>query len=122
MGINYEKINEEVYKIALGLGYKVQIFDEMGNGPISNTENARYFELLPDGIMVAMPEENDRSEVIFYVGTKKDKIRFLDLINTTKVTLHMNGVEQTIRTFNQPEVRAKDISHLARARKELGGL
>lgn len=121
MGINYEKINDQVIKIARGLDYTVEMYDEMGTGPISNTKNARYVELMPDGIMLSLPDgsSSDRNEIVIYAGTKKDKIKFLDLINRTKVVAHMNGLEQTIRKFDQPQVRAHDLSHLARAKREM---
>ena len=120
MGLNYEKINDEIVKIARGLGYTVQMYDEMGSGPISSTRNVRYVELMPCGIMLGLPSvsSTERDEMIIYVGNTKDMARFLDLINRTKVVLHMNGVEQTIRKFDQPQVRAKDLAHLARAKRE----
>ena len=119
--INYEKVNDEFVKIARGLGYTIRMYDEMGSGPISNTKNARYVELMPDGIMFSLPSNSssDRHEIIIWAGTKKDTAKFLDLINRTKVVAHMNGLEQTIRKMNQPQVRAKDLSHLAKAKREL---
>lgn len=121
MGINYEKVNDEFVKIARGLGYTVEMYDEMGSGPIASSKNARYVELMPDGIMLGLPSgsNTDRDEIIVYVGTKKDMPRFLDLIHRIKVVAHMNALEITIRKFDQPQVRSKDLAHLARAKREI---
>ena len=122
MGINYEKVNDEFVKIARGLGYTIEMYDEMGNGPISSTKNAKYIELMPDGIMLGLPTGSnaDRDEIIIYAGTRKDMAKFLDLIHRCKIVAHMNGLEITIRKFDQPQVRAKDLAHLARAKREDG--
>ena len=120
MTINYEKVNDEFVKIARGLGYTIEMYDEIGNGPIASTKNAKYIELMPDGIMLGLPTGSnaDRDEIIIYAGSRKDMAKFLDLIHRSKIVAHMNGLEITIRKFDQPQVRAKDLAHLARAKRE----
>jgi hypothetical protein len=119
MAINYKKVNEEIVKVARGLGYTIKMFDEKGSGPIATAENARYIELAPDGIMISVPVGNSSEidEIYIYAGKKKDRSKFLSLIQKIKNIGHFNGLGMTIRTFETDKVSPAQFSDDARAAK-----
>src|SRR5574343_312404 len=119
MAINYKKVNEEIVKVARGIGYTIKMFDEKGSGPIATAENARYIELSLDGIMISVPVGNasEIDEIYIYAGKKKDRSKFLSLIQKIKNIGHFNGLGMTIRTFETDKVSPAQFSDDARAAK-----
>lgn len=120
MSINYKRVNEEIVKVARGLGYTIKMFDEKGSGPIATAENARYIELSPDGIMISVPVGNtsEVDEIYIYAGKKKDRSKFLSLIGKIKNIGHFNGLGMTIRTFETNKVAPAQFADSARSAKE----
>lgn len=120
MAVNYRRVNEEIVKVARGLGYTIKMFDEKGSGPISTAENARYIELSPDGIMISVPVGNSSEidEIYVYAGKKKDRSKFLTLIQKVKAIGHFNGLGMTIRSFDTNKVSPAQFADSARAARE----
>lgn len=121
MAISYEKINNEVFKIARGMGYSIKMFDENGNGPISNPELAMYMYLEPDGIMLSMPQGNstEYDEVLFYKGKLHDEMKFKNLIKRVRNVTRLYNVGITIREFGgDHKVSPDDFAHRVKADRE----
>jgi len=120
MSINYAKVNEELVKIARGLGYTIKMYDEKGDGPIADPVNAKFIYLEPDGIMIAVPTGNtsEHDEIYIYVGKKKDMSKFLTLIQRVKVASHFNGLGMTIRNFENDSMSPKDFADDARIARD----
>lgn len=120
MAVNYWRINGEIVKIGRGLGYTIQMYDDQGNGPISDPAYAKYIYFAPVGIMISVPIGNssERDEIFIYVGKEKDKLEFQSLRQRLKVLAHLNGLGLTIRNFESDRVVPKDFADEARIAKD----
>ena len=120
MAINYTRVADEIIKIARGLGYDIQMFDEFGSGPISSSKKAKYIYLKPDGIIFSMPSGavDEHEEIFIYVGNKKDINKFLNLVRRVRIVARFNALGITIRKFNTDVVTPKHFADEARSRLE----
>lgn len=121
MSISYGRVNQEIFKIAKGMGYTVKMYDQDGNGPIANPMLAMYMYLEPDGIMISLPEgvSSEYDEVFFYKGALKDTEKFKKLVTRIRNVMRGYGVGVTIRNFDsQKKMSPSDFSYKVRANKE----
>ncbi len=106
MALNYKKINEEIIKLARGLGYRVEMYDEKGAGPINTPEKAKYVYLQPENIAVSLPQGYTSEFDEVYVYTSKDNKNmnsFVKFIKNLQKVCHINGLGVTIRNFENKD-------------------
>ena len=120
MNISYSKVVNEIFKILVGLGYTVNLYDEDGNGPISSPYKAKYITTLqPDFLMIDMPSEtaDDTDKMIIYKTSSINPDIFKNIFDRIKNITSLYGIEVTVRDFSK-DITPKDFSYKSRARRE----
>lgn len=111
-------IGVDIYNILAAPSYKysVSMFDDDGEGTITPT-TAHWFYVQPDGIMIQLPDIDDKKEV--YLWKAKDEIddKTRQVFNRIKTACNQYGFGFTIQDFGNGNL-PKKFSHMAMRNRE----
>lgn len=118
MNISYGKVVDEIFKILVGLGFKVQLYTADGEGPSSDAYAAKYIYTKPDGLMFEMPDESsDKKEIVISKPDGMDIKVFENIYHRVRNVAKIYGIETTVRSFSKT-ITPKDFAFKPAAKQE----
>ena len=99
--ISFDNLSERVFEILKSRGYMLKMFQENGEVAFDPSTEARKFFVEDEGMMVAINEDGENSELKIYISDTSKLKEIRPILNSLRQTASLFGINYNLRKYNK---------------------